>query len=102
VERYTEDQARNYLYLLDKAIDVDCTITNELRQVRAGVLPHFMQGDLQEPCQRQGSRWLVSAGFEDGVPCVNNGEVHTSILAVLEEQFADRPPLLDVPVAGCV
>jgi hypothetical protein len=32
VERYTEDQARNYFYLLDKAIDVDYIITNELWQ----------------------------------------------------------------------
>ena len=29
VSRYTEDQARNYLYPLDKTIDVDYIITNE-------------------------------------------------------------------------
>lgn len=36
------------------------------------------------------------------VPRVDTGAVYTAILAMVRDQFADRPPLLDVPVTGCV
>lgn len=101
VTRYTEDQARSYLYPLDKAIDVDYIITAEPR--KSSPQAYFVTS-CKEICNNRVSVrgaddwWALDSRTK--VPRVDTGAVYTGILAMLKKGFTDRPPLLDVPVLG--
>jgi hypothetical protein len=56
---------RRRLYCRERALEV----------IRAGVLRHFMQGDVQELCQCQGSRRLVGVRLEDKGPSCRRSQL---------------------------
>lgn len=101
--RCTQKKVRNYLYPLDKAIDVDYIITAEPWE-------SFAQTNFVTSCKEIcKNRFSVKAADDwwaldsrTKVPRVDTGAVYTGVLAMLKESFTDRPPLLDVPVAGCI
>src|SRR5690348_3526241 len=103
VHRYTEDQVRNYLYPLDKAIDVNYIIANEpWRSIAQAYFVTSCKEIYKNRISVTAADGWWALDLRTKVPRVDTGAVYTAVLAMLREQFAGRPSMLDVPVTGCV